>query len=269
MERQRKARRPGTAWTGEVARWYESLIGEEGSGFHRDLIFPQTLRLLELKEGERVLDLACGEGAFCRVLHKLGVQAVGLDASRDLIRYARRKSDRGIRYLVGDAQKLGEVFGAGEFDAIACLLAIQNIDPLGPVFAGCQRVLRPGGRLVLVMTHPCFRVPRQSGWGWDAERKLLYRRIDRYLSPLKVPIQVHPGSAPGIVSWSFHRPLQSYVNGLAQTGLCITALEEWPSHHVSGPGPRARAENRARAEVPLFLALRAHQPDSRPAQEMG
>jgi hypothetical protein len=37
--------------------------------------------------------------------------------------------------------------------------------------------------MVLLLTHPCFRVPRQSGWGWDEQRKLQYRRVDRYLTP--------------------------------------------------------------------------------------
>ena len=47
------------------------------------------------------------------------------------------------------------------------------------------------------------------------------------------------------------------MNGLAAAGLWTDGLEEWPSHRSSEPGPAARAENRARAEFPLFLALRA------------
>lgn len=40
-------------------------------------------------------------------------------------------------------------------------------------------------------------------------------------------------------------------------GMAIDGLEEWPSHRTSEPGPMARVENRARTEVPLFLAMRA------------
>jgi hypothetical protein len=43
---------------------------------------------------------------------------------------------------------------------------------------------------------------------------------------------------------------------LAEAGLAITSLEEWPAQRVSEPGPRADAENRARREIPLFLAVR-------------
>jgi len=109
-----------------------------------------------------------------------------------------------------------------------------------------------------VLTHPAFRIPRQSGWGRDEDRKLLFRRVDRYLTPLKIPIDMRPYKMPEQqVTWTYHRPIQTYVNGLAAAGLWTNALEEWPSTKVSQPGPTARAENRARVEFPLFLALRA------------
>jgi hypothetical protein len=47
------------------------------------------------------------------------------------------------------------------------------------------------------------------------------------------------------------------VKSLRNAGLLIDALEEWPSHKTSQPGPRAAAENAARKEIPMFLALRA------------
>ncbi|MBI4199607.1 MAG: class I SAM-dependent methyltransferase [Chloroflexi bacterium] len=251
----REPRRPFTAWD-PVARWYDALVGEEGSEYHRKLVMPGALRLLDLRPGERVLDLACGQGVFCRLLQKAPVHVTGVDASEELVHLARRRSSKHITYLVGDARRLEEL-PSESFDAMACLLAIQNIDPVEPVFDTCARLLRPGGRLVLVLTHPCFRVARQSGWGWDEERELQYRRVDRYATPLKVPIQIHPGSQPRRVTWTFHRPLQTYVQGLVRAGMWVDVLEEWASHKASQPGPRANAENLARQEIPLFLALRA------------
>lgn len=252
----RRASGHDTAWKREVARWYDALVGDKGSDFHRRLIFPQVIRLLDLKKGERLLDVACGQGAFCRVVERLGILVTGLDASKELIAAARRKSSPHIRYVEGDARQLDQL-PAESFDALTHILAIQNIEPAEPAFEGCGKVLRQGGRMAVVMTHPCFRIPRQSGWGWDDERKLLYRRIDHYLTPLKIPVQIHPGSAPHIISWTFHRPLQAYVEAMVKAGLLIHTIEEWPSNRVSQPGARAKAENRARREIPLFLALRA------------
>ena len=67
------------------------------------------------------------------------------------------------------------------------LLSVQDMDPLEAVIGEAARALRPGGRLVLFMVHPCFRVPRQSGWGYDPARKLPVRRIDRYLTRWPCP----------------------------------------------------------------------------------
>lgn len=260
-----------------AAAWYDSLIGQRGSGYHETLVIPGALRLLGCRPGDRVLDVGCGQGAFCRVLAAEGLEVTGLDASAELIAAARRRAQeagpavRGrrdahvrqrpaaVRYEVMDATRLSQADWP-PFDGISCLLALQNMDPFEPVLAGCARLLKSGGRLVLVLTHPAFRVARQSGWGWDEERKLQYRRVDHYLSPLSVPIQMHPGAAPGEVTWTFHRPLQDYVRALAGAGLLVSALEEWPSDRASEPGARSRAENRARREIPLFLALTALRP---------
>jgi hypothetical protein len=87
---------------------------------------------------------------------------------------------------------------------------------------------------------------------------MLIREIDRYLGPLRIPIDMRPFNRPGeAVTATYHRPIQTYVNGLAAVGLLVNALEEWPSHRQSQPGPRAKAEDRARDEFPLFLAIRA------------
>ncbi len=239
-----------------VASWYDSLATDQGTEYHQSVIIPGVMRLLGIQPDEKVLDLACGQGAVARALHAAGARVTGIDLSPQLVNLARQRSPRGITYLVGDARSLPDL-PTGAFDAAICVLALQNIDPVGPVFAEAARLLRPGGRLVSVFLHPAFRIPRQSGWRWNEENKLMVREVNRYLSPLKIPIDVRPFRSPGKqVTWTYHRPLQEYVNGLAGAGLLTDALEEWPSHRESQPGARARAENRARDEFPLFLALR-------------
>jgi len=68
---------------------------------------------------------------------------------------------------------------------------------------------------------------------------------------------MHPGAAPGLLTWTFHRPLQEYFKSLGGHGLAVTALEEWVSHRASKPGSASRMENRARGEIPMFLSLLA------------
>jgi hypothetical protein len=81
--------------------------------------------------------------------------------------------------------------------------------------------------------------------------------VQRYLQPRREKIITHPGREDGRFTWSFHRPLQTYVKALATAGMAVDDLEEWTSHKRSDFGPRAAAEDAARLEIPLFLALRA------------
>ncbi len=237
-------------------------MAKAGSEFHREVVLPGVLKLLGLAPGERLLDVACGQGVLCRLLHAQGNPSHWVDVCAQLHPLAGPSSarrDPAIQYRVADACDLA-CLPDNHFDAAACVLAIQNIQPIEPVFTGVARCLKPGGRFVMAMMHPCFRGPKASHWGWDEQARVQYRRIDRYLLPRKEPIVTHPGKDPGRFTWTFHRPIQAYVKALARAGLLIDALEEWPSHKISTSGPRAPAENTARHEIPMFLAIRAINP---------
>lgn len=250
---------PPTEWS-KVAQWYDELVGEEGSEYHRQVVLPGALRLLGVQADDHVVDIACGQGVLCRMLARQGIFTTGVDASADLIRLARDRNAQVTEgtikptYHVHDVRDLS-FLPENTFTAAACLLAIQNIHPIAPVFAAAARVLKPMGRFVVVMMHPAFRGPKETHWGWDEKQKVQYRRVDRYLLPRKVPIVTHPGKGADY-TWTFHKPIESYVKAARTAGLLVDALEEWPSHKTSTSGPRAPAENTARKEIPLFLALR-------------
>ena len=257
-------RKPGRSFSGkkeltlwdQASRWYDSLVGGQGTDFQKDIIMPGVFRLLEIRKKDRVLDLACGQGGFSRYLGRKGIHVEGLDSSSELVKYARARSGPSIQYHVGDAGN-AENFEADRFDGIACLMAIQNIEKMDLLFKSASQWLKTGKHFVVVMTHPCFRIPRQSHWGWDDEKKLEYRRGDHYMTETTVPILTPPFADSKSFTLTFHRPLQSYVSALVQAGFCVDAMEEWVSNKNSLPGKRAKAANRARKEIPLFVALRA------------
>ncbi|CAN5717922.1 hypothetical protein BH11PLA1_BH11PLA1_11440 [soil metagenome] len=250
-----------TSWQ-NVAGWYDQLIGEKRSDHYDNVIVPGTLRLVQPSAGQRILDIACGQGVVSRELARLGASVVAVDAAEKLIEAAKKRGEKSgagqIDYRVADARAL-EALGLEEnsFDSAACVMALANVNPLEPLFAQAARLLKTGGRFVFSITHPAFRAADQTSWGWDESQRRQYRRVDGYLSAGQKAIQMHPGAAPDITTWTFHRPLQTYVRLLADSGLMVDALEEWPALRVSEPGPRAEAENRARREIPLFLAVRA------------
>src|SRR5206468_451823 len=122
---------------------------------------------------------------------------------------------------------------------------------LEPTFAPLEWVLRPRSRVVVLMTHPAFRQPRHAGWGFDPARKLVYRRVDAYLTPMAVPMKAIGAHAP---TRSYHRPLSAYVNGLAAFGFTVDAMRELPDLPAGlKPGRRlSTPDARANAEIPLL-----------------
>lgn len=252
----RRAPAAGTSWD-EVATWYDGWVGEQGSRYHRALTIPAALDLLDLRPGEELLDVGAGQGVLAPAVVELGARYTGVDASPRLIASARRRHAGLGRFLVGDARRLPDVaeLRGGSFDAAVLLLSIQDMEPLEPVLAGLAWALGPSGRLVLLMTHPAFRQPRHSGWGFDASRKLRYRRVDAYLTPMAVPMKALGEGRP---TRSFHRPISSYVNRLGDVGFAVDAMLELPDLPPDlRPRGGSSADARADAEIPLFLALRA------------
>ena len=260
-KRKNQAQPAGSDSWNPVADWYTGWVGAEGSEHHRRLAIPALLELLKPAPGEHVLDVGCGPGVLAPHVSAAGARYTGVDASRRLLAFARRHHGAHGRFVAGDATKLQQIaeLGEGAFHAAVFLLSIQDIDPLEDALAGAAWAVRAGGRVVLLMTHPCFRVPRQSGWGWDRQRKLQYRRVDRYLTRLAVPMKGYGAERRGFTR-SYHRPLGAYVNGLAACGLLVDEVREIPTHKAPEPGPHAKAERLASREIPLFLALRAIKP---------
>lgn len=247
-----------TSWE-RVATWYDGWVGDRGSAYHRELAIPAVLDLLDPRQGERILDVGGGQGVLAPALVEAGASVTVVDASAKLIAAAKRRHGRlrDARFLVGDARRLSAVAGVepASFDAATVLLAIQDMDPLEDVMRGIDWALRPLARVVLLMTHPAFRQPRHSGWGYDEGRKLTYRRVDGYLTEMAVPMKSLGGGQP---TRSFHRPISAYVNALADAGFATDAMVEIPDLPPDRrPGKAARGDARANAEIPIFLGLRA------------
>lgn len=251
-----------TSWN-EIARWYDSWVGESGSEHHRELAIPTLLDLLTPAPGESILDIGAGQGVLAPHIAAAGAKYTGVDAAPRLLEIARRRHGKHGRFLPGDARNLQALpdLRAGEFDGITFMLSIQDMDPLESVLASASWALKPGGRIVILMIHPAFRVPRNSSWGWDEGRKMRYRRVDSYLTPHAIPIKsITIGAGKQTrPTRSFHRPLSAYINALSTNKLLLERMLELPAHRIHAP-PNAhqdKANERARQEIPLFLGLRA------------
>lgn len=246
-----------TSWQ-NVGKWYNENVGEEGHFYHQSIIIPHVLKLLNFPKDEpsSLLDLACGQGVLSRHLPPY-VSYIGIDAASSLIKAAKQYTPpSNHQFIQGDVTAKLTV-PHSPFTHATLILALQNIESPLSVFQNASRLLKTGSPFIIVMNHPCFRIPRQSSWKVDAEQKIQYRRIDRYMSPMQIPIQTHPGKGKDSPqTLSFHHPLSSYTTWLNEAGFVIELIEEWCSTKVS-EGGAAKMENRSRNEIPLFMAIKA------------
>ncbi len=248
-------RSSSTSWDA-VADWYAGWVGPDGSKYHRTLAIPLLLSLLDGQGDMQVADLGCGPGILAPHIAQAGGRLTGIDLSPKLIALARRHHGQHGRFLVGDVTRLTAMpaLKPASFDVATFLLSLQDIDPLAAALKSAAWLIKPGGRLAIVMLHPCFRIPRQSGWGWDEKRALQYRRLDTYLSPLAVPMQSYGRQRQGTTR-SYHRPLGVYAAALKDAGFIISDIREVTDSTITAGTKAAR---RAVGEFPLFLGLAAH-----------
>ena len=240
-----------TSWGG-VADWYHGVVSGDSS-YQKTLIIPNLLRMMDIGKSDSILDIGCGEGIMSRSFMEKGASVSGCDISPELIAIAKKASPPSIRFEMAKAEDLS-VFGDEHFKKAAFVLSIQNIKGATEAFSEISNHLIKGGKLYIVINHPCFRIPKFSSWEFDGS-KTQYRRIERYLSENNSEIVIHPGASYSEKTVSFHRPLQYYFKSLSKAGFAVSRLEEWNSNRQSEPGPRAEAEDRARKEIPLFMAL--------------
>ncbi|MBP9842032.1 MAG: class I SAM-dependent methyltransferase [Simkaniaceae bacterium] len=231
-----------------VSKWYDSIVSKEGHYYHQHVVIPGTLKLLNLEPSHSLLDLACGQGILAR---HVPCNYLGIDGAEGLISAAKKHSKH--RFQVHDLTQPLEL--KETFSHAAIILALQNIFPQEQVIATAHKYLNPHGSLVIVMNHPCFRIPRQTHWGVDEVKKLQYRRVDRYLSPMKIPILVNPGQPTSEKTWSYHSSLTDLSRLFLKGGFYIAEIQEWVSDKTS-TGSKAKMEDFARKEFPLFLAFR-------------
>ncbi len=239
-------------------KWYSGCVGEKGHYYHQSVILPNVLRMLNLNKQNSLLDLGCGQGVLARQISD-SIEYFGIDLSQKLIDEAKKRTLRkNCTFLCGDATAKKLPLDKTDFDRAACILALQNMEHGEGAIQSAARHLKHKGQLLLVLNHPCFRIPRQSGWGVDEKASLQYRRMNGYLSPMNIPLQISPGKGEkSEIFHSYHHPLSDYVLWLSKAGFLIHSLEEWISDKKS-EGAKARMEDRARREIPLFLALGAN-----------
>lgn len=249
-------------WNANAAAW-DAKIGS-GGGWQTTVIAPVVERMLNIQAGERVLDIACGNGQFSRRLAELGASVVAADFSPKLIELARQRTtdhaDR-IAYHVADAtdeDQLLALAGSDQprFDAAVCINALMDMPAIEPLFRAVAKLLKPDGRFVFSIMHPCFNglsLTMQPELADYSETVTYSLKISRYLTAdisKGIAIREQPQE-----QYYWHRPLHELFNSAFTSGLVMDRIEEPP---ITADVPATNAFAWSNYDMPplLFVRLR-------------
>jgi 2-polyprenyl-3-methyl-5-hydroxy-6-metoxy-1,4-benzoquinol methylase len=217
----------------QLAEWWDDKIGD-GNHFQNYLIEPATERLLSLRPGEKVLDIACGAGRFTRRMAALGANITAIDHSEKFIKRARERAtenaDR-IEYLVLSASDPSALMSLGQarFDAAVCTMALMDMSSIEPLISTLPKLLKPEGRFVFSVTHPVFNsgTSRLVAEQHDTNGEIVTSygvTITDYAKPF-----VHMGLGiygQPVPQHFFHRPISLLFNTCFRHGFVLDGMEE-------------------------------------------
>ncbi len=169
-------------WRARYDRWADQLESEHQiagwseQGLSRRLaLVLRTIQQTGLEPGSTLLDLGAGPGTYTRALSLRGHRCLGLDYSWNVIKIAKSKDTAG-RYLQGEAYHLP--FHDRSFDAVLCVGVLQSLQSINEAMAEMQRVLKPGGYLLLDGLNSLFWLHTLRGL--KESMKGLERRMSYY-----------------------------------------------------------------------------------------
>ena len=244
-----------SVWDAIAGYWDEQM--EAGNTMQQPLIEPAVERVLDVRPGERILEIACGNGQFSRRMAELGARVLATDFSEAMLERARARGGD-IDYRRADATDEGSLrsLGTSAFDAVVCNQAMMDIVDLDAMASAIPALLARGGRFVFSILHPAFnsndatRVIEQ----FDDDRGLVRRygvKVSSYRTPATgkgVALEGQP-----VTQWYFHRSMTDLLAPFFRHGLVVDAIDE----PVLDPtGIRPGSTMMIFTEIPLVLIVR-------------
>lgn len=195
------------------AEFWDNAMGDESNKFHREVVRPKVSELLEIKNGDYILDIACGNGNYSAYMAERGAEVTAFDYSSKMIELAKKRqskySDK-IRFYVIDASNENEIMrlkGERHYTKAMSNMAVMDIENIVPLFKCVYKLIEKGGVFVFATQHPCF-----------------VTLTDRYMtahSYYDIAIEGQPEK-----QCYYHRSLQEIFNVCFKSGFVIDGFYE-------------------------------------------
>jgi 2-polyprenyl-3-methyl-5-hydroxy-6-metoxy-1,4-benzoquinol methylase len=227
-----------------------------GLDYYRlDFFGPAQVELCGDVHGLTVIDVGCGNGYFSREMARRGARVTGIDLSPRMITLAERHETNaplGIRYRVGDAANLTSHAGTASFDMATSCMALQDMPNVPAVLRGVQAALRPGGRFVASITHPCSDMPFRR-WERDERGQKRWLCVDRYFE--RGPIEyTWERFGETVTTTAMHATLEDWFEWIHGAGFHLRVFRE-PCPTADAVRRRPDLEDSARVPYYAFFDL--------------
>ena len=204
------------------AEFWVKIIRQRLDRYRTELTDAAVFDAIGSCSGLAVLDGGCGEGYLSRYLSARGATVFGIDTSAALIAAAeqeRNRLDLRIEYQVASLEAIP--YPSKKFDVVVCNHVISDIVNPEAALKEIGRVTKSGGKLVLLMLHPCFytaHAERGDHGELPVDVYFSTRRIDQRFNVAGI-------ESPDEVHMNF-RPLEYYMSLLTESGYVVTHLSE-------------------------------------------
>jgi SAM-dependent methyltransferase len=233
-----------STWEREAENWVRWVRrpGHDSYWYYRASFLDEILP----PPGRQTLELGCGEGRVARDLVARKHRVIGIDSSPTLLRHAREADPAG-KYTLADAARLP--FDSASFDLVVAYNSLMDIADMPRAVREAARVLEPGGRFCISVTHPLNDAGRFESDEPDAAFIIRGSYFGRR------PFEGHferDGLEMTFRGWMY--ALEDYWRALEAAGFLVECLRE-PA--ANGDAVRRRSSYRRWQRLPLFLQLRA------------
>jgi len=209
-----------------TAEAFERFLASPDGQIQQDILYENLLFFLP-NPSVRILDAACGQGWLSGKLGHQFQNVEAFDSSRDLIKQAQQNHP-GVNFQVADLT-VSIPYPDQSFDIAILNMAGHDLSDLAASFANLNRVLKPGGQLIMTIANPYYAFP-VGVW----KRGLIGKVLNRLPRLMVRPYHQFTQQKNRLQNWrqqlsSYFYPLQEYINQAVQAGFDLKIYRDLES----------------------------------------